>query len=217
MNTSRPDDHIVRRAVDELRRLPEVDPAKIRAVVQAAAQARVTPADEPMPSRKSRVRSGRVWGLVGLAAAAGIVGFVARGFLATNRENAVAIVPTMTAMAESAVSESAPGALNVRQVASVSADPLPILEQFVFENTNARRVSVVGDFNNWNPKTAPMTRSREGGFWSVIVPIAPGRHMYGFMIDDSLFVLDPRALSARDPDLGTEGSIRMVGRGTGDR
>ena len=72
--------------------------------------------------------------------------------------------------------------------------------------------SVVGDFNNWNPTAAPMTRSSDGALWSAIVPILPGRHMYGFMVDDSIFVLDPRAQKARDPDLGTEGSVRMVGR-----
>jgi hypothetical protein len=32
------------------------------------------------------------------------------------------------------------------------------------------------------------------------------------MVDDSVFTLDPRAQKARDPDLGTEGSVRMVGR-----
>jgi len=40
----------------------------------------------------------------------------------------------------------------------------------------------------------------------------PGRHIYGFMIDDSVLMLDPRALKTRDPDLGTDGSVRMVGR-----
>ena len=57
-----------------------------------------------------------------------------------------------------------------------------------------------------------MTRSSDGALWSVIVPILPGRHMYGFMVDDSLFVLDPRAPKARDPDLGTAGSVVIVGR-----
>jgi hypothetical protein len=40
----------------------------------------------------------------------------------------------------------------------------------------------------------------------------PGRHVYAFMVDDSLLVLDPRAPKSRDPDLGAEGSIRIVGR-----
>jgi len=104
-----------------------------------------------------------------------------------------------------------------RLVAAPTAEAAPILEQFVFENTHAHRVSVVGDFNSWNSKSSPMARSQDGGFWSAIVPITPGRHMYGFMVDDSIFVLDPRALTARDPDLGSESSVRMVGRGLGGR
>jgi 1,4-alpha-glucan branching enzyme len=97
-------------------------------------------------------------------------------------------------------------------VASKASDVVAMPQQFVLEITRAQRVSLVGDFNNWSPTAAPMTRSSDGGLWSVIVPILPGRHMYGFMVDDSIFVLDPRAQKARDPDLGTEGSVRMVGR-----
>jgi hypothetical protein len=36
--------------------------------------------------------------------------------------------------------------------------------------------------------------------------------MYAFMVDDSLFTLDPNAPKTRDPDLGAEGSIIIVGR-----
>jgi len=57
-----------------------------------------------------------------------------------------------------------------------------------------------------------MTRSSNVGLWSVIIPISPGRHIYGFMVDDSVFTLDPRAPKVRDADLGTEGSVVIVGR-----
>ena len=100
----------------------------------------------------------------------------------------------------------------MRFVASTASDVVAIPQQFVLESSRAHRVSLVGDFNSWNPSVAPMTRSSDGALWSTIVPILPGRHMYGFMVDDSIFVLDPRAQKARDPDLGTEGSVRMVGR-----
>jgi 1,4-alpha-glucan branching enzyme len=72
-------------------------------------------------------------------------------------------------------------------------------------------VSVVGDFNNWNPTIAPMEQSANG-VWSAVVPILPGRHVYAFMVDDSVLTLDPRAPKVRDPDFGTDGSLRMVGR-----
>jgi 1,4-alpha-glucan branching enzyme len=75
-------------------------------------------------------------------------------------------------------------------------------------------VSVVGDFNEWNAARARMTREPAGDLWSVTIPIAPGRHTYGFMVNDSTFTLDPdtRVARTRDPDLGAEGSVVIVGR-----
>jgi 1,4-alpha-glucan branching enzyme len=47
---------------------------------------------------------------------------------------------------------------------------------FVVLAPNARRVSVVGDFNYWNPRRHPM-RVRGNGFWELFVPRArPGDH-----------------------------------------
>ena len=93
-----------------------------------------------------------------------------------------------------------------------SAHATVSIVRFVLVAPNARRVSVVGDFNRWNPAKAAMVRSSDGELWSVTIPIAPGRHTYAFMIDDSLFTLDPTAPKARDPDLGADGSIVIVGR-----
>ena len=41
--------------------------------------------------------------------------------------------------------------------------------------------------------------------------LAPGRHVYAFLVNDSLVTLDPRAPRAEDPDLGTSGSVVLVG------
>jgi hypothetical protein len=101
----------------------------------------------------------------------------------------------------------------LRAVASTAADrALPIAQQFVLNDRTAHSVAVVGDFNGWNPKSAPMTRSPDGDLWSVTVAVLPGRHTFGYMVDDSIFTLDPRMPKTRDPDLGTEGSIVIVGR-----
>jgi hypothetical protein len=205
MSTPTPEDPIVQRAIDELRRVPAVSDDAIRQVVQAAAAARLSPADEPIERASIRSRSIRIWSAVGMAAAAAIVGFVARGAWLSNDSTVPQATVAAVPSSESAVAAS-------RLVASKASDVVAMPQQFVLEITRAQRVSLVGDFNNWSPTAAPMTRSSDGGLWSVIVPILPGRHMYGFMVDDSIFVLDPRAQKARDPDLGTEGSVRMVGR-----
>jgi 1,4-alpha-glucan branching enzyme len=98
----------------------------------------------------------------------------------------------------------------MRTVAATELEPAAIPHQFVFNSAGARKVSVVGDFNRWNPTSTPMIS--DGELWSVTIPIVPGRHMYAFMVDDSLFTLDPAAPKARDPDLGADGSIVIVGR-----
>ena len=96
-------------------------------------------------------------------------------------------------------------------VTSRSTDAVPVSKQFVFNSRTAHRVSVVGDFNGWKSDSAPLTRSPDGDLWSVTIPIMPGRHTYGFMVDD-VFVLDPRALKARDADLGADASVIVVGK-----
>ena len=194
-------DPILDRAIDELRRLPPVDPVAIRRIVDAAAEARVTAADEPVFVVGSSGRSIRIWSAIGLAAAAAVAGFIVRGAVTTKTPaQVVAQAPSAT------TSES------LRQVVSSSAESSPILQQFIFENAHAHSVSVVGDFNKWDRSTAPMQRSSDDATWSVIIPIVPGRHIYGYMVDDSLFTLDPRAPKVKDVDLGTEGSVVMVGR-----
>lgn len=55
----------------------------------------------------------------------------------------------------------------------------------------ARRVSVVGDFNGWQREANPMRRQADGS-WTAQIPLHHGHHLYVFLIDDQP-VLDPRA------------------------
>jgi hypothetical protein len=197
-------DPVLRRALDELRKLPPADVGAMRRVVSAAAAARVTPFDsDPGMLSPRRGRSVRVWMVVGIAAASAFVGFALRGAW-TSRSHAAS-----TTAASGALS-TAPSI--VRTAASTELDAAPVQQPFVFNNSRAHKVFVVGDFNRWDPTATPMTRSSDGELWSTVIPVVPGRHMYAFMVDDSLFTLDPNAPKARDPDLGAEGSIIIVGR-----
>ncbi len=188
-------DPVIRRAIDELRRLPAVANDAVTKVVSAAAEARVLPpADEPVFPKRDRSWA-RMATAAGLVVAAAIGGFVIRGAMTSPPPVRVATTATIT-----------PASLSAEHAAE------PIVEQFVFKAANARRVSLIGDFNRWDPSAKPMTRSADGELWSVSVSLMPGRHVYAFMVDDSLLVLDPRAPKSRDPDLGAEGSVRIVGR-----
>lgn len=194
-------DPIVRRAVEELRKTPRTDHAAISRVVAAAAAARVTAADDATMIDFARARRIRRWTLAGVAAAAAFAGFALNNL---RRPNTESIVATTLAVAE-------PSSGQLQTVAN-SSDVQPIAKQFVFNSRIAHRVSLVGDFNKWSPEAARMTRAADGDLWSITVPIMPGRHMYAFMVDDSIFVLDPREATARDGDLGVEASVTIVGR-----
>jgi hypothetical protein len=194
-------DPVVRRAIDELQKIPAADAAAIRRVVAAAAAARLTPADdEPMIPQPRRV-SMRTWTVASIAAAAAFIGF---GLSSIRRRE-----PAATTAVSAPVSNLPSG---LSAVANDAADVRAIPQQFVFHTGKARSVSLVGDFNKWDPSKALMSREAGSDLWSITLPVIPGRHIYGYMVDDSIFVLDPRAPKARDRHLGVDGSVIIVGK-----
>jgi len=54
--------------------------------------------------------------------------------------------------------------------------------EFAIEKPNAHQVILLGDFNQWDPKTNPMRRD-ENGVWRETVMISPGRYEYRFWVD----------------------------------
>jgi len=83
--------------------------------------------------------------------------------------------------------------------------------QFVLFLPDARTVTVVGDFNDWDPAATPLTASRPGGMWVVSVPLTPGRHHYAFVVNGTRWIADPAAPPARDEDFGSPNSVVTVG------
>lgn len=148
---------------------------------------------------------------IGYALAATLAGFLIRGAL-PDRGRATAAVD-QTAQA-SPPAESGSSQLAVTPVASVEsrkAEEVPIQVQFVLDAPRATRVAVVGDFNAWDGAANRLVRDSASGVWSAIVPITPGRHVYAFLVDDSVWTLDPRAPKAKDADYGTQQSVMIVG------
>ena len=62
---------------------------------------------------------------------------------------------------------------------------------FFYVAPTARHVSVVGDFNDWQPEANPMRRQPDGG-WATQIPLHHGHHLYLFVVDGAP-ALDPRA------------------------
>lgn len=90
------------------------------------------------------------------------------------------------------------------------ADP-PQRVQFVLVAPDAKKVAVVGDFNGWDASHAQyQAQHRGGGVWSVTAPIPVGHHRYSFVVDDSVWVVDPSAPRVIDNDYGVANSTLLV-------
>ena len=158
---------------------------------------------EPLPSRPSiwaRVIAPRSWTMspaAGSLLAAGLVGIgVLAGALVSNRGGR-------------------PPAEQVPPVASghpVSLQASDTVVKFVFVAPTAGKVSVVGDFNDWDETRSPMMRLEKDGVWSITMPLSAGRHLYSYIVDGAWRV-DPAAPVAGD-GYGHMNSVKFVGKGS---
>jgi 1,4-alpha-glucan branching enzyme len=63
---------------------------------------------------------------------------------------------------------------------------------FRYYDRDAHRVNVVGDFNNWSPRSDPMTDKNGDGQWTLLYTLPPGIYEYKFVINDKKWIADPR-------------------------
>ena len=190
-------DELIERVARSLRPLPAGDPraaARIMAAVRdrrARRPRRWTLAFEWLSRPAISVPSAGL-----LAAAALAIGFVTRGAL-SGPDGRTAVPALSDVSVPLVAAANAPRA--VRPV------PVPI----TFDAASAERVSIVGDFNDWDSTASPLARFGSNGPWTATVSVTPGRHLYAFMVDGKL-VVDPRAPRARDLDYGGDASVMMV-------
>jgi hypothetical protein len=85
--------------------------------------------------------------------------------------------------------------------------------QFVLIAPHAASVALVGDFNDWNPARSPM-RATNAGIWATVLPLAPGRYHYAFLVNGVEWRRDPAAPAVVDDDFGSPSSVVTVGGGS---
>jgi predicted carbohydrate-binding protein with CBM48 len=81
-----------------------------------------------------------------------------------------------------------------------------VLHQFLIVAPDARKMEIVGDFNNWDGSRTPMTRVNDEGTWSVSIPLGAGIHQFQFVKDDSVRLNDP-TLPQTSSDFGSPNSV----------
>ena len=82
--------------------------------------------------------------------------------------------------------------------------------QFVLVAPSASQVSLVGDFNGWNPAATPLRPTGRGGVWTVDVPLKAGRYTYSFLVNGAVWQRDPAAPVASCDDFGRPSSVILV-------
>ena len=189
-------DETIIRIAAALRPLPEVDPAqKARVLVAVAA--------ERERARERRVRVARGWRIAGGGAFVAAAGLAAAVWLRAPQRDAGMATVAPTALP--AVGAPASPTVDARLAGYRSV-------QVVLRAPAARRVSVVGDFNSWDTDADAMSRDAATGLWSRTLSLRPGRHVYAFIVDDSVWMRDPRSPAAEDKDFGRPGSVLLVGQ-----
>ena len=198
-------DETILRIAAALRPLPEVDSTqKARVLVAVAA--------ERERARERRTRITRAWRVAGATSFLAAAGLVAAAWLRTPRDRAdVAARARRAGTATTTVAAAESAKVNAR----LASDATPAgykSVQVVFRAPAARHVSVVGDFNAWDTHTDAMLRDPVTGLWSHTLALRPGRHVYAFVVDDSVWMRDPRSPEASDADFGRPGSVLLVGQ-----
>jgi 1,4-alpha-glucan branching enzyme len=79
---------------------------------------------------------------------------------------------------------------------------------FICVAPQAKAVSLVGDFNQWNPTSHPMTQMVDKA-WMVTMELKHGHHRYAFVVDGQL-TLDPRSQGITRNDKGERVSLVPV-------
>jgi Carbohydrate-binding module 48 (Isoamylase N-terminal domain) len=186
-------DEVLKSAAEELRRPLRIDAALFDARVMDEVHRGVGGFRERM-ARLARPRTFRVSPLIALAATLVFTVAIGAGVLALR--------PSRVHVPSSDVTRAGAGS--------------PLV-QFGFVAPNASSVALVGDFNDWDPKATPLRAASTGGVWSVEVPIQPGRHLYAFVVDGTVWRPDPAAPQATGEDYGEPNSALTVVAEQGSR
>ena len=197
--------------IRELRAPVAVDPASKRRVMALVRQT-PRPVSPDAPARLTPNRSRA------LAAIRRIRGGTPRTVSASTLATAAGIALVMVVGTQDRVDPgSTPGRHavvigdSVASVASAIRDTLRIV-QFMLTAPAASRVSLAGDFNGWDVRGIPMTRDSRDGRWAVTLALAPGRHNYAYVVDDTQWVRDPAGTPAEPNELTPPRSVVIINR-----
>ncbi len=92
----------------------------------------------------------------------------------------------------------------------LSEEPKPKTKkvQFKLLAPEAKRVFLVGDFNNWDVDNLPMKKTNKGT-WEASFALPPGRHEYRFWVD-GVWYDDPNAQERVENPFGSQNCVTFI-------
>ena len=81
---------------------------------------------------------------------------------------------------------------------------------FKVKAPEARTVSIVGSFNHWDHDKNRLSGPDDKGWWSITLPLRPGRHEYLFLINGAEWMMDPHAPTVVGDGFGGENAVLYV-------
>lgn len=164
----------------ELGRSVRMGPSGKARLMERVRAERPRPVSAPRRAPGPRTRTLYASPVIGIALAASFVGLICVNAVQSLAGRSGADAP---AVASAGLGDSVANALH---------DTLRLV-RFMFEAPSARRVTLVGDFNRWDPRATPLATAERRGAWSATVALGPGRHRYAFVVDDTQWLADPGA------------------------
>ncbi len=79
---------------------------------------------------------------------------------------------------------------------------------FEFVAPGAQKVSLAGNFNNWDPKTNLMKKDKKG-IWKATVSLNPGRYEYRYFVDGN-WENDASCAGCVPNEFGSQNCVRIV-------
>jgi hypothetical protein len=198
--------------IDDLREPIAIDPASKRRVMELVRGVPLPAPVSGVATSPAPVRSRAV------AAVRRIRGGSARGSSASALATAAGIALLISVASQNRpATQAEPGRRavtigdSVASVASAIRDTLRIV-QFMLTAPAASRVMLAGDFNGWDPRSTPMARDSRDGRWAITLALAPGRHHYAYVVDDTQWVRDPVGMAAEPNELTPPRSVLIINR-----
>jgi hypothetical protein len=120
--------------------------------------------------------------------------------------------PEPARSAKAPVLSAAPRGERKRETVAAPAPTVQVIKEvkIFFYYPPARKVTVTGDFNDWNADGVPLKAAGRPGLWETELRLPPGVYSYNFIVDGELLVPDPNSSNQMPDGYGGTNSLLLV-------